>query len=72
MEDDIYRGMYIPAGSIIMANIRGMTLDENIYANPTSFYPERFLPKPLGNAEPHFSGKFGFGRRCVEFLPIVV
>ncbi|KAJ7087514.1 cytochrome P450 [Mycena epipterygia] len=63
MEDDTYRGMFIPAGSIVFSNIRGMTLDENIYSNPTNFSPERYLPKPVGNAEPHFSGKFGFGRR---------
>ncbi|KAJ7128462.1 cytochrome P450 [Mycena epipterygia] len=63
IEDDNYRGMLIPAGAIVFSNIRGMTLDENIYSNPTAFLPERYLPKPVGNAEPHFSGKFGFGRR---------
>jgi hypothetical protein len=42
---------------------RGMTLDENIYTNPTAFVPERYLLMPVGNAEPYFGGKFGFGRR---------
>ncbi|KAJ6487322.1 cytochrome P450 [Mycena vulgaris] len=63
MEDDTYRGMFIPAGSLVLANIRGMTLDETIYSNSTNFHPDRFLPKPLGGGEPPFSGKFGFGRR---------
>ncbi|KAJ7132234.1 cytochrome P450 [Mycena epipterygia] len=63
MEDDTYRGMFIPAGSIVFPNIRGMTLDESIYSDPTTFSPERYLPKPLGNSEPYFTGRFGFGRR---------
>ncbi|KAJ7754682.1 cytochrome P450 [Mycena maculata] len=42
---------------------RGMTLDPEIYSNPTEFVPERYLPQPIGMGEPHFSGKFGFGRR---------
>jgi cytochrome P450 len=43
-----------------------MSLDESIYCNPTAFYPERYLPKPGGNGEPHFSAKFGFGRRYLR------
>ncbi|KAF8077572.1 cytochrome P450 [Lyophyllum atratum] len=63
MEDDIYRGMFIPAGSLMIANTRGMTLDDKIYANPHAFDPSRYLPKPEGNNEPHPNGPFGFGRR---------
>ncbi|KAJ6464892.1 cytochrome P450 [Mycena sanguinolenta] len=63
-EDDIYCGMFIPKGSIVFANIRAMGLDESVYSDPTSFLPERFLPKPAGAGEPHFSNlAFGFGRR---------
>ncbi|KAJ7486840.1 cytochrome P450 [Mycena latifolia] len=62
-QDDVYRGMYIPKGSLILANVRGMSLDESTYKNPTKFIPERFLLPPLGNGEPHFSCLFGFGRR---------
>ncbi|RDB17679.1 hypothetical protein Hypma_001255 [Hypsizygus marmoreus] len=63
MEDDIYNGMFIPKGSIIIANTRGMTLDERIYADPHIFNPSRYLPKPEGNGEPYPIGPFGFGRR---------
>ncbi|KAJ7463702.1 cytochrome P450 [Mycena latifolia] len=64
MEDDIYRGMLIPKGSLVFANIKAMALDETTYSNPTSFYPERYLPKPAGNGEPPFTDiAFGFGRR---------
>ncbi|KAG5642591.1 hypothetical protein DXG03_002515 [Asterophora parasitica] len=65
LEDDVYRGMFIPKGSVIFANTRGMTLDEDVYANPRAFNPSRYLPKPEGNSEPHPNGPFGFGRRHV-------
>ncbi|KAJ7340715.1 cytochrome P450 [Mycena albidolilacea] len=64
IKDDIYRGMLIPKGALVFSNIRGMSLDENMYSNPTSFDPERYLPKPAGKGEPKFSNvSFGFGRR---------
>ncbi|KAF9550756.1 cytochrome P450, partial [Agrocybe pediades] len=34
MEDDIYDGMFIPKGSAIIPNIRGITLDEDVYDIP--------------------------------------
>ncbi|KAJ8520725.1 hypothetical protein ONZ45_g2492 [Pleurotus djamor] len=63
--DDIYRGMFIPKGSFIMFNLKGMSLDEAAYADPTTFNPTRFLPKAQGGGgEPPFSTSlFGFGRR---------
>ncbi|KAJ7061161.1 cytochrome P450 [Mycena amicta] len=63
IEEDVYRGMRIPAGSTVISNIRGMTLDENLYTEPNKFLPERYLPAPNGHGEPHFPAKFGFGRR---------
>ncbi|KAJ7206267.1 cytochrome P450 [Mycena pura] len=63
MEDDTYRGMLIPAGSTVFANIKGMTLDEKIYHDPHAFIPERYLQPPHGRGEPHFPATFGFGRR---------
>ncbi|KAF7342919.1 O-methylsterigmatocystin oxidoreductase [Mycena sanguinolenta] len=63
-EDDMYCGMLIPKGSLVFANIRAMGLDESVYSDPTSFRPERFLPRPAGAGEPRFSNiAFGFGRR---------
>ncbi|KAG5654317.1 hypothetical protein H0H81_004736 [Sphagnurus paluster] len=52
LEDDMYNGMLITKGSIVIANIRSITLDENIYHKPTEFIPERFLPQPTGGGEP--------------------
>jgi cytochrome P450 len=86
MQDDVYRGMFIPKGSLVFANIRhatfrtfgwglmlnftrGMSLDETVYSDPTSFSPERFLPKPAGNGEPYFNSvAFGFGRRFEYYI----
>lgn len=43
-----------------------MSLDENVYSEPYSFSPTRFLPKPEGKGEPHFKPVFGYGRRSVS------
>ncbi|KAL0960005.1 hypothetical protein HGRIS_011657 [Hohenbuehelia grisea] len=62
-QDDVYKGMFIPKGSIVVANATGMSLDENVYENPERFNPLRFRPQPEGNAEPYADATFGFGRR---------
>jgi len=64
VEDDMYKGMFIPKGSTVIANIWAMCHDENVYKRPDEFYPERFLPQPLGYGERRLNGmNFGFGRR---------
>ncbi|GLB41889.1 putative cytochrome p450 [Lyophyllum shimeji] len=63
MEDDVYKGMLIPRGSTVIANVRGMTLDESVDKDPFNFDPTRFLPQPAGRGEPYPIGPFGFGRR---------
>ncbi|ESK90250.1 cytochrome p450 [Moniliophthora roreri MCA 2997] len=62
-EDDIYQGMLIPSGTVVIPNVEGMSLDERVYANPKTFDPSRFLPKPQGRGEPYFTAVWGFGRR---------
>ncbi|KAE9405300.1 cytochrome P450 [Gymnopus androsaceus JB14] len=63
LEDDVYNGMLIPAGSIVFANIRGMGLHEHIYKDATRFNPDRFIPKSQGGREEPYLSPFGFGRR---------
>ncbi|KAF9259577.1 cytochrome P450 [Marasmius fiardii PR-910] len=64
VQDDVYKGMFIPKGAVIFPNARGMSLDENIYKNPHEFRPERFAPKSQGgNEEPYFTAGWGYGRR---------
>ncbi|KAI5824986.1 cytochrome P450 [Schizophyllum commune Tattone D] len=67
LEDDIYRGMYIPKGTIVYANARAMCHDTRVYKSPEAFDPMRYAPiSEGGRAEPPPVGHFGFGRRiCV-------
>ncbi|KAI0755469.1 cytochrome P450 [Irpex lacteus] len=62
--EDIYEGMRIPKGAIIIVNSRGINWDEKLFHEPHLFKPERFLPKPAGAGETFpESGVFGWGRR---------
>ncbi|KAM5530936.1 hypothetical protein V8D89_015381 [Ganoderma adspersum] len=64
-EDDTYRGMFIPKGTMVIANIYAMLHDESVYKNPTEFVPERYEPSvemPTGEPDPA-RVTFGFGRR---------
>lgn len=58
--DDVYRGITIPAGSVLMANAWAFTRDEGIYERPDEFNPDRFLSP--GVPDPR-TMVFGFGRR---------
>ncbi|KAI0128219.1 putative cytochrome P450 oxidoreductase OrdA-like protein [Hypoxylon sp. NC0597] len=63
-EDDICEGYFIPKGSMLLANVWHFTHDPDVYHDPMTFKPERFLateghePEP----DPHIFA-FGFGRR---------
>lgn len=65
--DDVYNGMFIPAGTIVYQNVWAMHHNKDVYADPFKFWPERYLPKKDGgNGEPFPVGNFGFGRRvCI-------
>ena len=43
MQDDVYRGRFIPAGAIVIQNVWAISRDPNIYPNPETFNPDRFL-----------------------------
>ncbi|KAI1851878.1 hypothetical protein JX266_002731 [Neoarthrinium moseri] len=58
LEDDVYEGMFIPAGTTVFANTTAMTTDPDTYQEPDKFDPERYT-----RGEPYPSGNFGFGRR---------
>ncbi|KAI0061727.1 cytochrome P450 [Artomyces pyxidatus] len=63
--DDEYRGMFIPKGTIVLANIYAMLHDESVYKDPDAFSPERFKRRSDGSgiAPDPASASFGFGRR---------
>ncbi|KAH9049792.1 cytochrome P450 [Lactarius deliciosus] len=72
-EDDWYNGMFIPKGTIVMANVWHLNRDPEIYgADAADFNPARFLDAngdvapcpPETKEEGHVT--YGFGRRvCV-------
>ncbi|EMD37282.1 hypothetical protein CERSUDRAFT_153819 [Gelatoporia subvermispora B] len=64
-EDDTYRGYHIPRGSFVVANNWAILHDENIYSNPSTFNPSRFMKGNELDADiqdPAVAA-FGFGRR---------
>jgi cytochrome P450 len=64
VEDDTYKDMFIPKGSVVFANAYAMTHDERIYSESDVFDPDRYLaPEKGGKGEPLPQGPFGFGRR---------
>ncbi|KAM6498917.1 Cytochrome P450 [Amanita muscaria] len=63
-EDDIYKGLYIPKGAIVMPNIWAITRNEERYPEPELFRPERyFTEEGTLNKDTVTSYAFGFGRR---------
>ncbi|KAJ7113938.1 cytochrome P450 [Mycena epipterygia] len=63
--DDEYRGYRIPAGSVVIGNAWAILHDEDMYPDPHSFKPERFLLEGKLNRavrDPE-TAAFGFGRR---------
>jgi len=65
MTDDVYEGMFLPAGSIVLGNVWAILHDEEVYKDPETFNPDRFLIDGYLNPDirsPEVAA-FGFGRR---------
>ncbi|EAU87714.2 cytochrome P450 [Coprinopsis cinerea okayama7 len=64
-QDDIYDGYFIPKGTIVMANSWHILHDQELYEDPWSFKPERYIKD--GKIDTAVldasSATFGFGRR---------
>ncbi|KAK4033928.1 cytochrome P450 [Parachaetomium inaequale] len=65
--DDVYKGMFIPKGSTIIAPLWSIHLNDADFPDPHEFQPERFLgqreyPGTLGHSA------FGWGRRICPGL----
>ncbi|KAI0348499.1 cytochrome P450 [Trametopsis cervina] len=66
MEDDEYRGYFIPKGTTVMPNQWAILHNEKVYPDPFKFDPDRYLNeernRELGINELPMAA-FGFGRR---------
>jgi len=62
--DDVYKGFFIPKGSIMVANAWAILHDPEMYPDPEEFKPERFLNKDGSiRDDPTLSLVFGAGKR---------
>ena len=43
MQDDVYRGYFIPGGATVIQNVWAISRDPNVYPDPDVFNPDRFL-----------------------------
>ncbi|KAL0065291.1 hypothetical protein AAF712_007803 [Marasmius tenuissimus] len=69
IQDDEYKGMFIPKGSTVIANIHTITSDPAVFPDPDLFKPERFLE----SSDPRLTNynlSFGFGRRICPGMHI--
>ncbi|KAF9645498.1 CyP450 monooxygenase [Thelephora ganbajun] len=65
MEDDTYKGLFIPAGAIVIDNTWAIFRNESVYPDAHAFKPDRFLKDgriDLEVKDPEES-LFGWGRR---------
>jgi len=63
-EDDVYRGFLIPKGSVVMANAWAVLHNPDLYPDPETFKPERFLNKNGSfRDDPTIALAFGAGKR---------
>lgn len=58
VQDDIYRGYFIPKGSTVIGNTWAITRNPDVYPDPETFNPDRFYEKQTPAAP-----AFGWGRR---------
>jgi len=62
MQDNVYKGYFIPKDSLVFVNVWHFLHDPKVYQSPFIFNPERFLgPNP--EPDPIDRGLFGYGRR---------
>jgi len=63
-QDDVYEGVFIPKGSVVVPNLWQMLHDPETYTEPEKFNPDRYMPDFGKGPEPHPRAfAFGFGRR---------
>ncbi|KAI0278792.1 cytochrome P450 [Russula aff. rugulosa BPL654] len=70
--DDVYKGFFIPKGSIMVANAWAILHDPETYSDPEEFRPERFLNEDGSvRDDPALALAFGAGKRICPGRHIV-
>ncbi|PPQ79328.1 hypothetical protein CVT25_002558 [Psilocybe cyanescens] len=71
-EEDEYKGYRIPAGTTVIANSWAMLHNEDVYPDPSSFNPDRFMQDGKLNTSVRDPGHacWGFGRRYMAFSSV--
>ncbi|CCM02244.1 uncharacterized protein FIBRA_04325 [Fibroporia radiculosa] len=62
-EDDVYNGIHLPKGSLVMPNVWHMLHDARVYEHPEKFIPERYNSSDV-EMQKVTDLVFGFGRRA--------
>ncbi|KAI9448684.1 cytochrome P450 [Lactarius psammicola] len=63
-DDDFYKGYFIPKGAVVIANAWAVLHDPELYPDPETFNPDRFLDSDgTFRDDPMISLAFGAGRR---------
>jgi len=63
-EDSVYHGFFIPKGSLLVTNIWAILHNPDLYPDPDTFEPERFLNEDgTFRDDPTISLAFGAGKR---------
>ncbi|KAK0209253.1 cytochrome P450 [Desarmillaria ectypa] len=83
VEEDVYRGYYIPAGTVLLldhaypsvgvtviSNAWAIVHDEKDYLDPLVFDPDRFIPQEGKEVQPEPTVAFGLGSRCASYNAI--
>ncbi|KAH9959747.1 cytochrome P450 [Lactifluus volemus] len=64
MEDIVYKGYFIPKGTLVLGNTWAILHDSSVYPEPEVFNPERFLnPDGSVREDSRLMSAFGYGRR---------
>ncbi|KAM6492078.1 Cytochrome P450 [Amanita muscaria] len=64
-KDDVYKGYHLPKGAVVVGNAWTLLHDEQVYPDPFSFKPDRFLQDGKINKSVRDPSDvaFGYGRR---------
>lgn len=63
IQDDVYEGYVLPAGTVVTINNWALALDSKEYQDPEKFHPDRFLNENLWNPLKDHYG-YGAGMFC--------